>query len=43
METTEREMLARLIRGGRWSALATYGDKESGQLFDCDTFARTEH
>ena len=26
METTEREKLARLIRGGRWAALATYGD-----------------
>lgn len=26
METTEREVLARLIRGGRWAALATYGD-----------------
>ena len=26
METTEREKLARLIRGGRWAALATHGD-----------------
>ena len=26
METAEREKLARLIRGGRWAALATYGD-----------------
>ena len=26
METTEREELARLIRAGRWAALATYGD-----------------
>ncbi len=26
METAERKMLARLIRGGRWAALATYGD-----------------
>ena len=26
METMEREKLARLIRGGRWAALATYGD-----------------
>jgi len=26
METTEREELARLIRGGRWAALATYGN-----------------
>jgi hypothetical protein len=26
METTEREELARLIRGGRWAAIATYGD-----------------
>lgn len=28
MEETEREKLARLIRGGRWAALATYGDGE---------------
>lgn len=27
METSEREILARLIRGGRWAALATYGDR----------------
>lgn len=26
METTDRERLARLLRGGRWAALATYGD-----------------
>ena len=26
METTEREILARLIWGGRWAALATIGD-----------------
>lgn len=26
MEATERERLALLIRGGRWAALATYGD-----------------
>ena len=26
METTEREKLARLLRGGRWAALATHGD-----------------
>jgi putative heme iron utilization protein len=26
METAEREKLARLIRGGRWAALATYGE-----------------
>lgn len=26
MEETEREKLAHLIRGGRWAALATYGD-----------------
>jgi hypothetical protein len=26
LETTEREELARIIRGGRWAALATYGD-----------------
>jgi len=26
MEATERKSLARLIRGGRWAALATYGD-----------------
>ena len=26
METTEREKLARLLGGGRWAALATYGD-----------------
>jgi heme iron utilization protein len=26
LETTEREILARLIWGGRWAALATYGD-----------------
>lgn len=26
METAEREKLARLIRGGRWAAIATYGD-----------------
>ena len=26
METTERERLARLLRGGRWAALATHGD-----------------
>lgn len=26
METTERENLARLIRGGRWAALATHGE-----------------
>ena len=26
METMEREKLARLIHGGRWAALATYGD-----------------
>ena len=26
METPEREKLARLIRGGRWAALATYGE-----------------
>jgi putative heme iron utilization protein len=26
MEKTEREELARVIRGGRWAALATYGD-----------------
>jgi heme iron utilization protein len=26
METTERENLGRLLQGGRWAALATYGD-----------------
>lgn len=26
METAEREKLARLLGGGRWAALATYGD-----------------
>jgi len=26
METTDREKLARLLQGGRWAALATYGD-----------------
>lgn len=26
METTERELLARIIRAGRWAALATHGD-----------------
>src|SRR5512139_2766489 len=26
METAEREMLARLLRRGRWAAIATYGD-----------------
>src|SRR5512134_3952671 len=26
MEASEREVLARIIRGGRWAALATYGD-----------------
>lgn len=26
MESTEREGLARVIRGGRWAALATYGN-----------------
>lgn len=26
METTDRERLARLLRGGRWAALATHGD-----------------
>jgi putative heme iron utilization protein len=27
MEATERKILARLIRGGRWAALATVGDR----------------
>jgi len=26
METTEREILARVLWGGRWAALATHGD-----------------